>query len=299
MNIPSFIAACEFWGRDPDGSIAAQAFTYWRKTEENRHLAWAEIRVRPDRRRRGIAKALLDVLADIIDDDGRTLLMTSTSERVPSGTAFAERVGADAVFNMHINRLVLAGVDREMLRSWIADGPRRAAGYALVANDGDYPDDLVSDVVGVFDIMNTAPREDMNMEDTRFTVEHLRELERSRNAAGTERWSLFARHEASGALVGFTEVYWNPSEPETVFQGDTGVNPSHRGHALGKWLKAAMLERIFEERQGVVDVRTGNADSNDAMLGINDAIGFERYIAQTNWQVSTERVKAYLAGSST
>ena len=60
-----------------------------------------------------------------------------------------------------------------------------------------------------------------------------------------------------------------------------------------------MLERILRERPEAVDVRTGNADSNDAMLGINHALGFKPYIAQANWQVPVEKVKAYLDGART
>jgi GNAT superfamily N-acetyltransferase len=119
-------------------------------------------------------------------------------------------------------------------------------------------------------------------------------------AEGTEKWSIFARHDATGELVGFTEVGWNAAQPETVFQWATAVRPDHRGHALGKWLKATMLDRILRDRSGVVDVRTGNADSNDAMLGINHGLGFRPYIADTVWQMSTETARAYVdrAGSS-
>ena len=147
--------------------------------------------------------------------------------------------------------------------------------------------------------MNTAPRDDLDMEDEMHTVEMVRQWEASRDAHGTIRWSVFARHDASGELIGLSEIYWNPAEPETMYQGDTGVDPGHRGHALGKWMKAHMIERILAERPNIVDIRTGNADSNDAMLGINHALGFRPYIAQMNWQVPVERVEAYLAGSST
>jgi hypothetical protein len=56
-----------------------------------------------------------------------------------------------------------------------------------------------------------------------------------------------------------------------------------------------MLQRIFAERPDAVDIRTGNADSNDAMLGINHALGFAPYIAETAWQVSLDQVRAYVS----
>jgi GNAT superfamily N-acetyltransferase len=193
---------------------------------------------------------------------------------------------------------MLADIDRAMVRSWVVDGPVRAPDYSLVAVDNRYPDDLIDQVAEMYNVMNTAPRDDLDMEDLQHTPEQLRQWESAGEAAGTTRWSLFARHDESARLAGFTEVYWNPAEPNTVYQGNTGVHPDHRGYAIGKWIKAVMIERIFDERRDVEDVRTGNADSNDAMLGINHALGFKPYIAHTQWQVPVERVRAYLEGSS-
>ena len=54
--------------------------------------------------------------------------------------------------------------------------------------------------------------------------------------------------------------------------------PKYRGHGLGKWLKAAMLEKVLAERPAVKFVRTGNADENVPMLKINHALGFKPYV---------------------
>ena len=296
-NHPDFIAIREFWARDPDASIAAQGFAWWRKTEENRHVAWIGLRVRPDRRRRGLAKALLAHVLERLED-GRTTAMAGTNDRVPAGEAFARRVGAEPGSAIHTNRLLLAEVDRELVRRWVDHGPQRAEGYSLVAVDGRYPDELLDQVANVFDVMNTAPRDDLALDDIHITPEQIRQWETSSEAAGTQRWSIFARHDATGELVGLSEIYYNPASPDTIYQGDTGVDPGHRGHAIGKWMKAKMIERILAERPDVVDIRTGNADSNDAMLGINNALGFRPYIAQMNWQIPVERLRAYLDGSS-
>lgn len=293
-NIPDFFDFREWWALDPDGRLAATGEIWWTLTDDNRHVARVSVDVRPDRRRRGIATELIRLCAEAADAAGRTLLVGVTNERVPAGQAFARRVGASAGLEEHTNRLVLERVDRDMVRRWVDEGAGRAPGYSLVAVDGPYPDDLVEAIVPVHEIMNTAPRGDLEMEDRRYTVHHLREWEKTMVAMGTERWSLFARHDASGELVGLTEVGWSPAQPKTVFQWATAVDPGHRGHALGKWLKATMLERVLRERPDVEDVRTGNADSNDAMLGINHALGFEPFIADTIWQVPTEKVRAYV-----
>jgi mycothiol synthase len=298
-TIPDFVTHSNFWARERDGTIAGISWTWWRKTEENRHLGAIRVLVRPDVRRRGIARVLVRHALDVVASDGRTLVIGFTSERVPAGERFAERVGAEAGSAIHTNRLLLDDVDPDLIRKWVDNGPHRAPGSSLLTIDGRYPDEIVDQVAKVYGVMNTAPRDDLQIEDETHTVEQIRQWEQSRDAGGTVRWSIFARHDASGELIGLTEIYWNLAEPDTMYQGDTGVDPGHRGHALGKWMKAQMIERILAERPEIVDIRTGNADSNDAMLAINDALGFRPYIAQMNWQVPVERLRAYLDGSST
>jgi GNAT superfamily N-acetyltransferase len=161
--------------------------------------------------------------------------------------------------------------------------------------DGPYPEDRMPAIIRVMRVMNTAPLDDLDLEDRLVTAEQVRAWERTLEATDTQRWALFAEHADTGDLVGYTEVRWNPSEPKTVWQGDTAVDPAHRGHALGKWLKAAMLERILTERPDVEDIRTGNADSNDAMLGINKQMGYRPFISSTTWEVSVDKVEAWLA----
>ena len=297
-TLPDFLVVRLFRAVAPSGEVAASASINWTLTDENAHLAFVSIRVLPEFRRRGIAKGLLGMVVEAVEADNRSVIIGPTSDRVAAGEAFARRVGADPGLAMHTNRLELAAVDWDLVGRWVAEAPARAPGYSLVAVDGAYPDDIVEAVVDVLHVMNDAPRDALDMEDQQMTVEQMREFEKNAAASKSEHWSLFVRHDDSDRLVGLTDVWWNPAQPETVWQGNTGVRPEYRGHALGKWLKAVMLERILSERPEAKDIRTGNADSNDAMLAINRELGFKPYIANMNWQVSTEKVRDYLSGSS-
>jgi len=79
----------------------------------------------------------------------------------------------------------------------------------------------------------------------------------------------------------------------------TGVFPQYRNHGLGRWLKAAMLDKVLKERPQVLFVRTGNADSNAAMLKINTELGFKPYRAECLWQVEVQKVMEYLQKKET
>ncbi len=108
---------------------------------------------------------------------------------------------------------------------------------------------------------------------------------------------MYARHIETWELAGYTEVFWNPNQPETLRQDDTGVFPQYRRRGLGRWLKAAMLKKVLRDHPQIKHVRTGNADSNAAMLRINQQLGFKPYKSWSVWQVELKQVLAYLAAS--
>ena len=51
---------------------------------------------------------------------------------------------------------------------------------------------------------------------------------------------------------------------------------------------------MLKERPQVKYVRTGNADSNAAMLKINTELGFKPYTADALWQVTLQQAVDYL-----
>jgi hypothetical protein len=55
-----------------------------------------------------------------------------------------------------------------------------------------------------------------------------------------------------------------------------------------------MLERVIAGVPGARFVRTGNADSNEAMLAINRELGFEPYASEVIYQFEVAQLKAAL-----
>ncbi len=276
------------------GRIVGGAEVELSQTPENRHLAWCDVYVHPDHRRQGIGRALLATVADTARDDGRRLLTFATGATAPAGEAFARRLGAKPGLVSETNQLRIADVDPALLRAWQEQAPRDL--FRLGVWEGPYPEADLPDVIRMHEVMNTAPRGKLDVEDFHWTAELIREQEESLRKRGLERWTVFARHIPTGKIAGFTEVAWDPHEPWLLHQWGTGVFPEFRGHGLGKWLKAAMLDKVLRERPEVQFVRTGNASSNAPMLKINHALGFRLYNTVTLWQLPVEEALAYAGG---
>lgn len=276
-----------------DGAqVCAEAEAEVPLRDDNRHLGFAGVSVHPDYRRRGLARRLLHNVAEVMQRETRRLIGFGTDDAVPAGAAFAEHLGAKPGMQTHTNQLELSALNPELLRSWQETAPKDS--FELGFWDGPFPEADIAAISELIGVMNTAPRDALELEDFRLTPEQLRDYERYQAEVGTHRWVAYVRERATGNLAGYTELSWNPSNPRVLRQGDTGVEPAYRGHGLGKWLKAALLERVLAERPDATCVRTGNADSNVPMLKINHALGFKPRLAEVWWELPLDKLQAYL-----
>lgn len=293
-NFPEYIDL-QIWvaGDASEAAIVAYA-DLWLFLEDNLHLAEFNIAVLPEARRQGVARQLLSLLVDTARRENRRLMLAETSDRVPAGEAFMRSLGAERGLEAHTNQLVLARVDRALLRRWQEQARERSAGFELGLWEGKYPEADIDAILALLDLMNQAPFGDLDIEGFQFTAERLRQEERSLFSRRFERWTLYVRESGTGNFAGYTEVFWNPNRPAIIQQGMTGVFPEYRNRGLGRWLKAAMLEKILRDRPQARVVRTGNADINAPMLKINMELGFQPYISHCTWQVETAQVAAYL-----
>ena len=284
----------QLWAVWQEREVVAELLTVVAHYDDNKHLMNLQLKVVPEHRRLGLGSGLLGKALETAERNHRTLLMSYSYDAAPAGSRFAERVGAERGIETHTNRLVLSEIDRELLRDWQERANTTASDFVLGFWAGPYPEEEIQAVAEIHNVMNTAPKDRLEVEDWQITPGQLRQSEAYMEARGVERWTLYARHKPSGNLAGYTEVVWDPENPEALSQEDTAVVPEYRGHGLGKWLKAAMIARILEARPEVKRIYTVNADSNAPMSAINRALGFRPYQSETVWQVKVERLKAYL-----
>ena len=278
------------WGGDPRevwlipgpaGSVAG-----WYKLElpdlENRDQAELTLVVDPAQRRRGLGRALLEHAASRAAVNGRSAL------NVPArcggdGEAFARSTGAERGL-IDIQRVmdVRAMGDEELARLR-AGAERAAAGYSLVSWTGLVPEDFLEQAAALFAALNDAPH-DARSAPAAWDAQRVRErVNDLRPAYGLRIYAVAARHDATGAPAGLTEVAVDPADPGWGHQMVTGVTREHRGHRLGLLVKIAMAQWLRTAEPALKRIDTWNAESNRYMIAVNEALGYTILGQPASW----------------
>ena len=187
-DIPAFWEGYTWavWSTEAAQIVAMGYILLWR-TEHNQHLAQFDITVLPELRRRGIARQLLAVVADVAHREQRRLLLTTTDAAIPAGAVFLQRLGAQIGIATHTNQLTLSELNRELILRWQGDAHQQGGTYEIGMWDGPYPQDALAGMVAVRAVMNTAPRDDLAVEDVHWTDVQLRQIETTLAQQQTER----------------------------------------------------------------------------------------------------------------
>ena len=186
-----------------------------------------------------------------------------------------------------------------MLEGWVARAAERASDYELVRWDGACPDEYVDAFVAEQDVMNTAPIEDLEFEDEVFTVARLRDREASVAIRNIELVDAGRRSHADGRDGGAHR------RVAAAALADQGVPERHRRKPGASregprpLAQGADAVNLMDERPQIDNISTWNAGSNEAMLGINYAMGFKTVTEfgehQVRADVALEKLAAILA----
>jgi mycothiol synthase len=250
-----------------------------------------DVEVHPDHRRRGIGTALARIaVAELSEAGARSLMIWPWDD---AGRGFVERFGLSLRQEERQSRLRVAEVDDAQQDEWIAAPSARAAGYRVVSWRGVVPDDHLGPWLVARDAMADAPLDDVEWIHTPTTEAWVRGVEAVLLARGVERYSSLALA-GDGSAAGMTFIDLHPDRPQLAHQEDTAVVPGHRGHGLGRWLKAANLRQMRAARPEVEIVETYNAETNGPMLDINVAMGFRPSRTEFAYQAPADEVAAHL-----
>ncbi len=262
----------------------------WRSDDlENPESGWLDLYVAPSHYQQGLGTKLLRTMLEDIYAHGRRKLFAVTTNIHAGGQPFAEKIGAKFGQEEHANQLLFSEMNHEYIKRSLENAPTDK--YELVWYENTYTDDEteLQKICDAFAIMNTAPRGDLEFNDWVMTPKKLREEAEENQKQDRQWWLCLAKNLETGVYDGFTETGWHPNRPKIAVQYGTGVDPKARGHGLGAWLKAAMIQKMLLERPSVDRIRTGNADSNAPMLKINHTLGFKPFIARAEWQIDVAK----------
>lgn len=265
-----------------DGEVKAVAVVYMDKYEDLNN-GFARIHVRRDARRRGLATTMAGPIFDVLESHDRKSLITDTVAGSEWELKLAS-LGMKKGLQEKRSRLVVADIDWDLMDGWIDKAAERATGYELLYVEFPVSEEYLERWCAVRDVMNTAPKEDLEFEDTHHTPDKWREVEKTNEARGDKLFAHVAVDKGTGDFVGLSEILVQRYQTDLAWQGDTGVHPDHRNKGLGRWLKAATIKRVVADHPELERVDTGNAGSNEPMLNINVAMGYKPILLTNAWQ---------------
>jgi RimJ/RimL family protein N-acetyltransferase len=265
---------CESWAAFSGETDETAHGWYWLELPDRENLDRATliivVRPRPDQT---VARDLLRHAGQQARANGRVALSLVARQGCPL-EAFLHSAGARHALTEARRALDLRTAAPGHFTALREAAAKHAADYSLVTWTGVTPEQHLSSVARLENAMNDAPREE-GVEDCVWDADRVRERsDSSLVRMGVRGYSLAAIHDATGEMAALTRLEVDPDSPEWGHQGLTAVTRPHRGHRLGLLVKAAMLDWLADAEPQLEQIETGNADANEHMIAINEALGF-------------------------
>lgn len=255
-------------GGEPVGALVVNT-SEW----DNHDLAWLDLDIHPDHRRRGHGTALLEAAYEVSRSMGRTLIGLDGWEGERTN-GFAKAVGMVEKSRAVNRRQHLAELPDGLVREVSDEAAKSAVDYELVRIGARSPDELLAPLARLTEAINDSPLDDLELEDEVYTADRVRAFEDAQGASGMRLYRLLARHRDTGELAGHTVVAVDGERPEMAEQEDTAVARHHRGHRLGALLKAEVVLWLADAEPQLQSIDTWNAASNHHMVRINEQLGY-------------------------
>ncbi len=226
------------------------------------------VAVHPDHQNRGYGRALLERAEATASERGGERIFSWTEETRPRSMRFLDRAEYEVVERRWESTLDLSRCDlggfQDAVERVVSSGIRLMSVASFSAERDDWKRDLhrlYTDVEQ--DVPAPFPIREVRFED--FKASSL-----GRRFVGDGFFVALDGDE----LVGLTEPQPVDHLPNAIEQNLTGVRSDYRGRGIAFALKAQSA--IWAAQAGYTSIWTQNAQSNAAMLAVNDRLGFER-----------------------
>jgi GNAT superfamily N-acetyltransferase len=271
---------------------------------DNQHLIDdVFLRVRADRRRRGIGTELVAQLRRIAEADHRTAVLMWSEHRpdtdaedwaiapggegrlpLDAGSVFAASQGFSLAQVERQSRLALP-TDLDVLNQLSADARAAAdADYRVASWTGATPEEFLDAVIAANHAISTdAPNGDIAWDPEQWDVARVQELDQRMATSGTAFHSVALT--STGEPAGMTTILVEDGTPARGRQFNTVVLSAHRGRRLGIWLKAVNTAAVARAFPALPYIETWNAAENRHMLAINTELGFRPSALSGGWQL--------------
>ncbi|WP_255946582.1 GNAT family N-acetyltransferase [Streptomyces odontomachi] len=255
---------------DADSNPVGTAFLRLFTDPGQQHLAELTLQVHPVERRRRVGSSLLDAAVAAARDDARRCVIAQAAAGSPGDRFLAAR-GFRKVLTLRFTRLSRADVDTTALAG-IVERPH--PGYRLASWRGTVPDDLAQTFAAARHAMDDMPMDDTDYGTVTWDVDRVRAAAQAVEQRGDHLHTVVAIDTGDGSIAGFTELVVPGDGTGDAQHYGTGVLPRHRGHGLGRWMKAESIRQAHEQYPSLDGLLTDTADSNTHMRNINQSLGY-------------------------
>ncbi|MFB7914628.1 GNAT family N-acetyltransferase [Streptomyces sp. NPDC056061] len=147
-------------------------------------------------------------------------------------------------------------------------------GYRLVSWQGTVPDGLARTFAASRRAMDDMPMGDTDYGTMFWDVDRVRAVARAVEQRGDRLHTVVAVTASDGTIAGFTELVVPGNGTGDGQHYGTGVLPEHRGHGLGRWMKAESIRQAHERYPELGGLLADTASDNTHMRQINDGLGY-------------------------
>ena len=181
----------------------------------------------------------------------------------------------------------------DKLRLWMSESKKQDTDLRLEFMY-DIPEERISEYVALMtQLLHDMPRERDNAMPFLPSEDEVRMYAKMRRDSNKVQYT-FALFDQADAMVGVSQVSISRDDPRNVFQMMTGIDRSYRGRGLSKWLKAAMILKVYEDFPENECITTDMRSVNEPIQAVNRQLGYELISQGSEFEVTREILAGYL-----